>query len=153
MKKYLESLKRIITLFMIFILLIQQFGCVNSKILIAADLPSHYPKYLFKIHCKKTVYSLDSVAFTYTTLTGRISDEEPLQSKYIVHIYPTSDSVVTINKAMLLSIPFSGIEKIKSTESAPGKSAVLVVGSIALIALIIGIVSALSMDINLDFGI
>jgi len=153
MKKYVESLKRIITLLMIFILLIQQFGCVNSKILITADLPSHYPKYLFKIHCKKTVYSLDSVTFSNNTLTGKINDEEPLQYKYIVHVYPTSDSVVKINKAMLLSLPFSGIEKIKSTEAAPGKTAIFVLSSIALLALIIGIISALTMDFDLDFSI
>jgi len=153
MKKYFGQLKRISSLLMIFILLIQQSGCVNSKILIAAELPSYYPKYLFKIHYKKTVYSLDSVSFSNNTLTGKISDEEPLQSKYIVHIYPTSDSVVRIDKAMLLRMPFSGIEKIKSTEAAPGKSAILVVSSIALIALIVGIISALTMDFDIDLSI
>ena len=153
MKTYFEQIKRICYLFMIFILLIQQFGCVNSKILITAELPSYYPKYIFKIHSQKTVYLLDSVAFSQNTLTGKISEEEPTQSKYVVHIYPTSDSVVKINKAMILSIPFSGIEKIKSTEAAPGKSVILVAGSIALLVLIISIVSALALELDLDMGI
>ena len=147
MEKKVE-LKSILSLLMIFILLIQQFGCVNSKIITTAELPSYYPKYVFKIHSKKSAYCLENVAFKNDTLSGKIMNEDPELVKYYVHIYPTSDSVVKVNKAMILSIPLTGIMKIKSTESAPGKSTLLFLGSVALIAIIIA-AATFSMEITL----
>jgi hypothetical protein len=147
MRKKVE-LKSILSLLTIFIILIQQFGCVNSKITTTTELPSYYPKYAYKLYYKNSYYYLENIVFKKDTLSGKISKEDPEFAKYIVHLYLTSDSLVKINKAMMLSIPLSGIMKIKSTESAQGKSTLLVLGSIAVIAIII-FAATFSLEITL----
>jgi hypothetical protein len=149
MNKCFKSIQKMMSLIMIFALLSGQFGCVNSKIITTSQLPSYYPKYLYKIHCKHRVYELENISFANDTLSAKINDEGPMQTKHIIHIYPSSETLIQINKARILRMPLEGIKEIKCTDAAPGKSAALgvaVAGGIAVGAIIIAI-------LNMDWDI
>lgn len=139
MKNKLHPFARNIAVLMSFILLIQQFSCVNSKIITTADLPSYYPKYAYEIHCQESVYLLEKIVITNDTLTGRVLNPEweVLQTSNFIHIYPSSDSLVKINSAKILSLPLSGIIKAESKEKAHGKSTLLVLSGITVVLLIL----------------
>lgn len=138
MKKYLHEMKRITAILMIFILLIQQFGCVNSATLTTRDLPSYSPKYAYAVHCHKLVYIMEKIQVTNDTLSGKIfnPDINILQTDDFIHIYTYSDSLVKINTEKILSLPLSGIKKVKRIEEAPGKTTGLVIGAVVLALLI-----------------
>jgi hypothetical protein len=139
MKIHFESIKKNISVLMIFILLIQQFGCVTTNVVTTNNLPAYSPKFAYEIHCQKTIYIMEKIAVKNDTLTGKLFDPEweLLSTSNFIHIYLSSDSLVTISKANVLSIPLSGIVQVKSKEKAKGKTAVLVVGSIGLALIIL----------------
>ena len=152
MKKYLEASKRIISLFMIFLLLVQQFGCVTSAVIPIADLPAYYPKYAYAVHCRKSVYILPKIAVVHDTLSGKIynPDSEILATGNFIHIYPSADSLVQIREANILSLPLSGILQVKRTEEAPGKTAALILGGIGLVLLVLAGIAFSSLHFSLD---
>jgi len=154
MQNHFESLRRIISVLMIFILLLQQFGCVNTYVITTDNLPAYSPKFAYEIHCDKKVYIMEKIVVKNDTLSGKIIDPEweVLSTSNFIHIYPSSDSLVTINKAKVLSIPLSGILKVKSTEKARGKTTILVLGSVGIAILILIGISISSMEYSLDMG-
>lgn len=154
MQNHFESLRRIISVLMIFILLLQQFGCVNTYVITTDNLPAYSPKFAYEIHCDKKVYIMEKIVVKNDTLSGKIIDPEweVLSTSNFIHIYPSSDSLVTINKAKILSIPLSGILKVKSTEKARGKTTILVLGSVGIAILILIGISISSMEYSLDMG-
>lgn len=155
MKKILHPLKIIVTVSMSFILLIQQFSCVNSKIITTADLPSYYPMYAYEIHCQKTVYYLEKIVVINDTLSGRVLNPEweVLQTSNFIHIYPSSDSLVKINSSKILSLPLSGIVKVESKEKAHGRTTILIFGGITATLLIILGIAMASSSFSLDLSI
>jgi hypothetical protein len=138
MKELLHELKRITAISMIFFLMIQQFGCVNSSILTTDNLPSYSPNYAYAVHCHKLVYIMEKIQVTNDTLSGKIynPDINILQNDNFIHIYPSSDSIVKINTEKILSLPLQGIKSVKSIEEAPGKTTGLVIGGVVLVLLI-----------------
>ena len=154
MHNHFESVRRIISVLMIFILLLQQFGCVNTYVITTDNLPAYSPKFAYEIHCEKKVYIMEKIVVKNDTLSGKIIDPEweVLSTSNFIHIYPSSDSLVTINKAKVLSIPLSGILKVKSTEKARGKTTILVLGSVGIAILILIGISISSMEYSLDMG-
>jgi len=154
MQNHFESLRRIISVLMIFILLLQQSGCVNTYVITTDNLPAYSPKFAYEIHCDKKVYIMEKIVVKNDTLSGKIIDPEweVLSTSNFIHIYPSSDSLVTINKAKVLSIPLSGILKVKSTEKARGKTTILVLGSVGIAILILIGISISSMEYSLDMG-
>ena len=154
MQNHFESLRRIISVLMIFILLLQQFGCVNTYVITTDNLPAYSPKFAYEIHCDKKVYIMEKIVVKNDTLSGKIIDPEweVLSTSNFIHLYPSSDSLVTINKAKVLSIPLSGIIKVKSSEKARGKTAILVLGSVGIALLILIGISISSMEYSLDMG-
>jgi hypothetical protein len=132
MNKYLQEIKRIIAAIMIFILLLQQFGCVNSKVISTADLPSYNPKYAYAIQCDKSVYLSEKVVVTNDALSGKVfnPDWEVLQTENFIRIYTSTDSLVNINLANILSLPISDIIKVESIGKAHGKTTGLVIGDV-----------------------
>ncbi len=154
MHNHFESVRRIISVLMIFILLLQQFGCVNTYVITTDNLPAYSPKFAYEIHCDKKVYIMEKIVVKNDTLSGKIIDPEweVLSTSNFIHIYPSSDSLVTINKAKVLSIPLSGILKVKSTEKARGKTTILVLGSVGIAILILIGISISSMEYSLDMG-
>lgn len=138
MKKPLHPIRGIVSLLMIFILLLPQPGCVTTQIISTADLPSYYPKFTYAIHCAKSVYFLDKIAVTNDTLSGKIDPEpDTLQTIDFINIYPSSDSLVRIDTAMILSIPLAGILKAESRKVDTGKTTLSIIGGVALFILII----------------
>jgi hypothetical protein len=97
---------------------------------------------------------MEKIVVKNDTLSGKIIDPEweVLSTSNFIHIYPSSDSLVTINKAKVLSIPLSGILKVKSTEKARGKTTILVLGSVGIAILILIGISISSMEYSLDMG-
>lgn len=154
MHNHFESVRRIISVLMIFILLLQQFGCVNTYVITTDNLPAYSPKFAYEIHCDKKVYIMEKIVVKNDTLSGKIIDPEweVLSTSNFIHLYPSSDSLVTINKAKVLSIPLSGILKVKSTEKARGKTTILVLGSVGIAILILIGISISSMEYSLDMG-
>lgn len=154
MHNHFESVSRIISVLMIFILLLQQFGCVNTYVITTDNLPAYSPKFAYEIHCDKKVYIMEKIVVKNDTLSGKIIDPEweVLSTSNFIHLYPSSDSLVTINKAKVLSIPLSGILKVKSTEKARGKTTILVLGSVGIALLILIGISISSMEYSLDMG-
>ncbi len=154
MHNHFESVRRIISVLMIFILLLQQFGCVNTYVITTDNLPAYSPKFAYEIHCEKKVYIMEKIVVKNDTLSGKIIDPEweVLSTSNFIHLYPSSDSLVTINKAKVLSIPLSGILKVKSTEKARGKTTILVLGSVGIAILILIGISISSMEYSLDMG-
>lgn len=154
MQNHFESLRRIFSVLMIFILLLQQFGCVNTYVITTDNLPAYSPKFAYEIHCDKKVYIMEKIVVKNDTLSGKIIDPEweVLSTSNFIHLYPSSDSLVTINKAKVLSIPLSGILKVKSTEKARGKTTILVLGSVGIALLILIGISISSMEYSLDMG-
>jgi hypothetical protein len=153
MQNHFESVRRIIAVLMIFILLLQQFGCVNTYVITTDDLPAYSPKFAYEIHCDKKVYIMEKVEVKNDTLSGKIFDPEweVLTTYNFIHIYPSSDSLVTINKAKVISIPLTGIIKVKSTERAKGKTTALVVGSISIALIILAGINLSKMEWDLDW--
>ena len=154
MHNHFESVRRIISVLIIFILLLQQSGCVNTYVITTDNLPAYSPKFAYEIHCDKKVYIMEKIVVKNDTLSGKIIDPEweVLSTSNFIHIYPSSDSLVTINKAKVLSIPLSGILKVKSTEKARGKTTILVLGSVGIAILILIGISISSMEYSLDMG-
>lgn len=154
MHNHVESLRRIISVLMIFILLLQQSGCVNTYVITTDNLPAYSPKFAYEVHCDKKIYILEKIEVKNDTLSGIIIDPEweVLSTSNFIHLYPSSDSLVTINKAKVLSIPLSGILNVKSTERARGKTAILVLGSVGIAILILIGISISSMEYSLDMG-
>jgi len=150
MKNQLYSIRNIFALFLIFIFLIQQFGCSSSYSILNSDLPVS-SIYKYKIHYKNASYFLENAVVSNGILSGKIDEEYEARAKsYIVQIYPTSDSVVKINSKMILSIPISGIHKVKKTEYSPGLTTLVVVGSVAAILVLLGVVAYQNMTFSLS---
>jgi hypothetical protein len=137
MKKYLNSINKGISLLMIILLLIQQFGCTTTNSITSSNLTIS-PKYLYKIYYHKSVYELKEPQITNGILSGKISIEESMKSGNIAYIYPVSDSAVRINPAKTLSIPLDKISQVKVEELAKGQTAALVICSFLAAIIIIG---------------
>ena len=132
MKKFAQLSHRIISLFLAFALLIQQYGCVTSSSIQTSSLPSNDPTFAYAVHCHKSVYIMEKIVVRNDTLSGKVfnRDLEILQTENFIHIYPYSDSSVKINSDKILSIPLAAIEKAKGIKEAPRKTAFLVLGGL-----------------------
>jgi hypothetical protein len=139
MKKYLQ-LRRVLSLLMILILLIQQFSCTSSKVISINDFKVS-PLYLYKIHYQKTTYILEEPVISNGVLSGKLVDAESFRNKKIIHIYPISDAVVTINSHSFLTLPLDKISQVKEQNISNGKTAALAVGGFVALIVIIMVVS------------
>lgn len=150
MKNYFKASKSIISQMLIFILLLQQYGCVTSNVISTADLPAYSPKFAYAIHCHKSVYVLQKITVVNDTLSGKIYNPqlEILATGDFIHIYPSSDSLVKVSQAKILSLPLSGIIKAKSSQEDATKTTVLVLGGIGLVLIILAGIAISSMNFN-----
>jgi hypothetical protein len=139
-----SKLNSVVSYLIIFIILIQQFGCSTSKVISTSDMKVS-PEYLYKIHYKKTVYLLEEPVISNGILSGKFVNQESTRIESAIHIYPVSDSVVRINSQKIMSIPLDKISQIEEKDLAKGKTAALVIGSIVAVIFIIGAIS-LSQD-------
>ncbi len=152
MKTFPEAIKRIISLSMIFVLLVQQYGCVTSNIISTANLQAYSPEFAYAIHCHKSVYVLQKIAVVNDTLSGKIynPDFDVLTTGDFIRIYPTADSLVRISPAKILSLPLAGVLKVQRIEEDPGKTTALVLGGIGLALLVLIGIGISSMHFSID---
>jgi len=135
-----SQLQKIISVFMIFILLIQLSSCVSTKIISSSDLPlPKSSKYHYIIHSKESSYRLDTTVISNGILSGKINLTEDYSIGQKIKVYLSSDSVMKINTNGILSIPLNGIAKVEVTKVAAGKTILLVTGCIFVILIIVGI--------------
>jgi hypothetical protein len=135
---------------LIFILLLQQFGCVSLNTISTANLPAYSPKYAYAIHCHKSVYVLQKIAVVNDTLSGKIYNPQTdvLATGKMIRIYLSSDSLVKISPTNILSLPLSGITKVQTVEEDSGKTTALVLGSIGLVLLLLAGIALSSMSVS-----
>jgi hypothetical protein len=128
MKIHLYHIKRVASVFMIFIILIEQSGCTATKIISTADIPIS-SVYKYKIYYRKTAYFLENTVISKDSLSGKIDiNYIAKHAKNTVHIYPSSDSLVTVNTNMVISVPLSGISKIQLVEASPKNTTLFIIG-------------------------
>jgi len=139
---------------MIIIMLIQQSGCVTSTVIPTNSIPPNDPRYAYAVHCHKVVYIMEKIAITNDTLSGKLfnPDLEILQTGNFIHIYPDSDTLVKINTSKILSLPLAGIKKVKSTEEAPRKTVLLVIGGIVVTVLVLAGIALSSSSSSMNIG-
>jgi hypothetical protein len=130
MKNHL-LLNRSISLFLIFVLLIQQYGCISTKNIQPANL-SISEENQYKLRYQIAVYDIKEAQVTNDTLRGKIDlTYKSIQKNNVVYIEPFADSLVKIDTDYYFTLPLSGITKVYKEDKAPGKTALVVGGSIA----------------------
>ncbi|MCU0462305.1 MAG: hypothetical protein MUF36_09880 [Bacteroidales bacterium] len=114
--KYSQFLK-ILSAFMVFIMLIQIAGCYTMRSITGeikySDLPDP-EKYVYVIHMKTAVLWLENTIVSEDSLSGTICSKQHLDIDYRVHIFLSSDSVVRINNN-LFCVNLKDIVKAKQT--------------------------------------
>jgi len=132
-----SQLKKIISILMIFILLIQLSGCMSYRIISSADLTDSN-KYNYIIHSQKSKYRIENTVISNGILSGKIVVEHSnIGNK--VQVYLSSDSMIKINMEKILSIPVDSIAKVEMEKFSVGKTALLVgtcVGAIIVVILL-----------------
>jgi hypothetical protein len=147
MKNTLRQMKRIVSVLLIFIIMIQHSGCVSSINITSAELPAP-SKYAYIVHCQKSFYSLDNIVISNDTLSGKINNLVPAQTKYIVRIFPISDSFVKIDTNLILRVPLNGISNMNKIVNAPGKTVALVAGILGGGLMVLMIIALVEMDLG-----
>ena len=144
MKNHSE-LKSIFSLLLIFVVLLQQFGCISTIKIQPADLSIHEGNQ-YKLRYRSAVYDVKEAQVSNDTLHGKIDlTYKPPQKNNVVYIQPIADSQVKIDSNYYFSLPLTGITKVYKEVKSPGKTSLAVIGSIAGIFLI---VLAFSLRIN-----
>ena len=137
-----SQIRKIISVLMIFLLLMQLSGCYVTKIIPSSALPlPKSEKYPYIIHSPHSKYLLRNTVVSNGILSGKIDVTE--NSQYIgnkIHIYITSDSVMKINSGTIISIPLNDIVKVKTANIDALTSAMFIVLCSAAIFSIVGLV-------------
>jgi hypothetical protein len=110
-----SQLRKIIYEFIMFILMIQLAGCQSYRFISPSDLPfvdSTY--YTYIIHSQNSKFQLEQPVLSNGILSGKIDTVHiTYHMAGEIHVYLSSDSVMKINAGNTLSIPLSGIAKVK----------------------------------------
>ena len=129
---------------MIFVLLIQQFGCTSTKVISTTDLKIS-PEYGYKVYYGKKLFALQDPVIANGILSGKVLIKEPKHNSKIILIYPVSDSAISI-KSENLSMSINKISTLKQVNSAPGKTTALVIGGVVGIVAIFLTIVAISFN-------
>ena len=114
--------RRIISVLMSFILMIEFTGCYTTRVISAPEIGSS-GKYL--VHCKNSKYQVNDIVISNGILSGKLNlSGENYGSVNKTNIYVSSDSVIKINDG-LISLPVSSITKIEQKVHDPGKTKTL----------------------------
>ncbi len=136
MKNHSE-LNRTLSLLLIFVILIQQFGCISTKKIQPADLSIHEENQ-YKLRYRFAVYDVKEAQVSNNTLHGKIDlTYKPSQKNNVVYIQPVADSLVKIDSNYYFSLPLTGITKVYTEDKAPEKTVLAVIGSIAGVFLLV----------------
>lgn len=118
------------------IFIIQQTGCTSSRLLPTESLPVN-SSYVYKIRYQKSFIALKNISISNDTLSGKIESLIIPNTGKEIYVYPTSDSIVSIDENMILKVPLSNIDKSKLIVQAPGKTLIIGASVVFVMLLII----------------
>jgi hypothetical protein len=120
MKKIPESSQffKIISVFLIFVLLIQFTGCYSFKPISWSDTSiSQTDKYRYIIHTEFKDYALKNPIISNGTLTGNADFEKHSYRTKAIKLYPKPNYFwITIDTLNTISIPLDSIAKFKKSK-------------------------------------
>jgi hypothetical protein len=133
--------KKFISVILIFLILIQIPGCVNTKPFTSvSDIPV-YKKYTYIVHSPTTKYQILNFRFSDDTISGNLINGKHAKTTHKVHFYVPADSVLKFNSDMTLVLPVDKISKIELETPAKGATAILIAGSLIVAVIIITVLS------------
>ncbi len=136
-----SQLNRTLSLLLIFVILIQQFGCISTKKIQPTDL-SIYEGNQYKLRYRFAVYDVKEAQVSNNTLHGKIDlTYKSSQKNNFVYIQPIADSLVKIDSNYYFSVPLIGIKKVYKKDKEPVQTALVICGSIVGILLLVAVLT------------
>ncbi len=134
-----------LSVLMIFVVIMQSSGCYSTKLISRAEIPPPSSgKYFYIIHGQKSKYQIMYVKFSADSLSGLIvktyKGKKDVDGNKI-HIYHSSDSLLSINDGKNLVISFNNIDKVETEKISAGKTILLTAGVAVIIILIVGLIN------------
>jgi hypothetical protein len=144
MKEYPQTQKSV-SVIMIFILLAYLSGCESTRIISKSDLPMpDSDKYDYMVHSEKQKFLLEKgSSISNGILSGKISkvyDDEQYDTGKKVHLYVSSNSVISIDTGRILSVPLNEVTKVEYTKVDMGKTMVYLAGCALGVVLVVGLI-------------
>jgi len=144
MKEYSQIQKSISEL-MILILLVYLTGCESTKIISRFDLPvPDSGKYAYIVHSEKSKFLLEKGStISNGILSGKINkfyDDEQYDNGKRIHLYTSSNSVITIDTGRILSVPLNEITKVELIKVDLSKTIVFIAVSALGVFLVVGLI-------------
>jgi hypothetical protein len=145
MKTYTQP-QKIVSVLITYILLIQFTGCYSTKIISTSEI-TQSDSYL--VHSKKSTYLAYNVTISDEILSGTLdfNNKKFTDPKYL-HIYLSSDSLLTINNSQI-SFPINSIKEIKQKVPDAGKTKtlkiLLIVAGVTVVTVsVLGVIAMIS---------
>ena len=144
MKEY-SQIQKFISVIMIFVLLGYLTGCESTRIISKLDLPvPDSGKYSYIVHSEKSKFLLDKGSIISNgILSGKIkrfSDDEQFSKGKIIHLYVSSNSVISIDTGRILSVPINEVSKVELAKVDMGKTMVFIAGYALGLCLVVGLI-------------
>ena len=129
--------KKFISVILIFVILIQIPGCVNTKSINSVSEIPVSEKYTYIVHSPTTKYQILNISISDGTISGNLINGKHAQTTRKVHFYLAADSVLNLNSDMILLLPVDKISKIELETPAKGATAILLGGALLVVVIII----------------
>jgi hypothetical protein len=144
MKEY-SQIQKFLSVLMIFVLLGYLTGCESTRIISKLDLPvPDSGKYSYIVHSEKSKFLLDKGSIISNgILSGKIkrfSDDEQFSKGNRIHLYASSNSVISIDTGRILSVPINEISKVELAKIDMGKTMVFIAGYALGLCLVVGLI-------------
>jgi lysine/ornithine N-monooxygenase len=144
MKEY-SQIQKCISVLMIFILLAYLSGCQSTRIISKFDLPiPDSTKYAYIVHSEKSKFLLDrGSTISKGILYGKINkiyDDEQYDNGKKIHLYTSSNSVISIDTGRILSVPLNEVTKVEFIKVDLGKTIVFIAGYAIGVFLVVGLI-------------
>jgi hypothetical protein len=144
MNEYPQILKSV-SVMMIFIMLAYLSGCESTRVISKSALPiPESDKYEYMVHSEKQKFLLEKGStISNGVLSGRINkvyDDEQYDPGKKVHLYISSNSVISIDTGMIISVPVNEVKKVEYTKTDVGKTIVCIAGCALGVFLVVGLV-------------
>ena len=136
--------KKSISVFLIFVILIQLPGCVSTKVVKSvSDIPPS-KKYTYLVHSTTNKYQLMNANISNGTISGNLISGKHTQTAHKVNFYLIADSVLKTDTINHVVIPIDKLSKIEVERPATGANTALVFGGILIAVLAVMVVVSLS---------
>jgi hypothetical protein len=144
MKEY-SQIQRFISVLMIFILLAYLSGCESTRIISKSSLPlPDSSKYTYVVHSEKLKFLLEKESIISNgILSGKINKvyhNEQNDARKKIHLYTSSNSVISIDTGRILSVPLNEVTKVEIVKADLGKTVVFIAGNALGVFLAVGLI-------------